>query len=168
MDPSFQHKEITASEWIEFIKKMPTDTLTPWVRVSNNIFHSMQWIGRDVVDKPDRRYYAILDQDKIICSLSLYRLSEKVVRTRNLFCLPEYRRQGHMKRCLELSLKTYPHNIKSAITFSTPQGKEFYTACGFKPVPGARQYIPLEYYDFNKMTYQLSKEDPLCILRKEF
>lgn len=157
--------EIPPSLWLERLQKISQASVSPWPRVSNNLFNSMQWMGKETVEKADRRYFGLKINEEIVASMMLYYLSETTLRARGLYCDETYRKQGFMRRCLELALENYKGKARQVISFTSAESIGFYQRTGFHIV-SSWPSRSLEYFDFEKQTYVIDKEDPVLMVRK--
>lgn len=165
MDKKLVFREIDAESWLKNAKLIPTLASTPWLRVANNIFHSLQWIGKDAVTKPERRYFAIINGEHIICSFGIYFLSDHVVRTRGFYCDPQWRGRGLMKACLENGLQlVYPRATK-ALAFASKQAIDFHLRCGFHFIDNVEPR-PVIYYDYHEKKYTKAPDETITVMQK--
>ncbi len=157
MGPSLFHAEISEKDWFMRMRRIEAAMKTPWARVANNIFYSSQWVGREVLEKPQRRYFALVVEKQIACCVGIYRLSPKVIRPRGFFCEPEWRQQGLMRRCLEESLRLYRGSADRALCFSPTDLLPFHKRLKFEPI---RIWTPraLEFFDFETNKYCTAEE----------
>jgi hypothetical protein len=156
-------RRISVEQWFEMTENIQSLTLTPWFRVANNLFFCSQWYGREVLERTERQYFGLFEGDILACSLEIYFISPQVIRTRNLFCRPEFRRRGLMRRCLFGAIRHYRERAKKAIAFSILGGVPFYLACGYRPSDVLRDR-PLEFYNFETDRYELIESDFLTLM----
>lgn len=166
MDLCSDCREISVQDWLSLSKKMHLQSSTPYLRVSNNIFHSLQWIGKDVIHGPNRKYYGLFIEEKLVCGFGLYFLSPGVLRARNFFCEPEWRQQGLMRRCLEYGLQQHSGIATKVLSFSTNAGISFHLRCSFKQVEDF-QNRSIEYYDFEQQKYRLVEEETITLFERD-
>lgn len=157
--------EITSEQWLKRLQQIPSSTMTPWPKVANNIFCSLQWSGKDAITKAQRKYFGYEVDGKIVASMEVYYISQTTIRVRGLYCDPSQRRNGYMSSCLELALNQYKGLAQQVITFATKEGLLFYKKAGFQEVP---QWMArnVEYYDFYKKKYVQAPDDFISLLHK--
>ena len=163
---NIQLVQLSAEEWLKRVQKMESTTITPWPKVANNIFCSLQWMGKEVVTQAVRKYYGLSVDNQVVASLEIYYLSELTIRVRGLYCDKEHRRKGYMKTCLQLALKNYQGHAKKVLTVSTAEGLPFYLSNEFQIVSdwAPRQ---LEYFNFNTNEYTPAADGLLTLLSRQ-
>ncbi len=156
---------LTSHQWLTRAKQIQSTAMTPWPSVAKNIFCSLQWTGKDAIEKSQRHYFGLEINNKIITSMEVYFLSSRTIRVRGFFCDPQFRKKNYTKICLDMILEEYKGKADRVVIFSTSSGLGFFKKIGFQIAP-LWPTRPLEYYDFERERYVTAANEEITLLDK--
>lgn len=132
--------EISFLQWKDLANLTTTDVIQdslPW----QNILYSSQFVGKDFVSAPRRRYFGIFENDMLVSAVSVYRLSQSTGRIRTPYCLPQYRKKGLTRTLINHVSTHYDPSLKKYIGFVTEPAVGFFEKVGYRLSPGFRPFF---------------------------
>lgn len=104
--------------------------------IAANIFSSLQYIEEEIEEKKRHQAFRLVISaggEKIaVAWLSIYYLSDTVLRLRGLYVDAEYRRQGYMSFLLKEVLKRFEGQAQKVLSFSLPDSVGFHLRNQFR------------------------------------
>ena len=163
MDPVIE--PCALEEWSLAAKKIDTPAIRKTFRIWTNTHYSCQFMGKDTFLKTQPFALRARVKDLPVAWISGYLLSPQVLRLRGLYCLPEFRQQGIMKKLIAAIPSYAPIGVERILSFSTPNSLDFHRSCGFIPVD---DFVPrpIELYDEDTSQYFIVPGSELVLMKK--
>ena len=157
---------IDGKEWLQIYQSLPIPGKLAQPHIDDNLFASLQWMGKDSVTRTLRTHWALTVDNHEVSFLQSYFLSEKVLRLRGLCTKSEYQGKGHMKTLIGLVLKEYQGKAEEVVCFAGDPGLSVCEAVGFQ-LDLEFQARFVEYLSSSKHEWKQDDTSKIYLLRKK-
>lgn len=161
-----QLTRVEAKVWLQIYEslKIPGKLAKP--HIDDNLFSSLQWMGKDVITKADRLHWALVVNGVEVSYLQSYMLSKSTMRLRGLCTKPEHQGRGYMKTLMNFVLREYQGKAQEALCFAGEPGLGVCKSAGFK-LDERFEARHVEYFDSSNQKWLKDETSKIVLLRKE-